>query len=156
MWLLLLACAPREGVRIGAEAWAKAAHDPLADHQPADADCPAGWGPEDGVLEVDTGVCHYLAAEARLPARARPGDVLRVDLWHQLLDAPERAEGHAALLVDGEVVWEVTVPIPSFADAHPGEWVVDRPLEEGTMLGFHLHNHGDNSWSLGAVEIGRP
>ena len=148
----LLACTPPDGVVAPVEAWAPAAADPLPTHRPPDASCPeAAWGPEEGVLEVDTGGCHYLAVEVPLPFVLRPGDALEGDLWHQLLDAPERAEGHAALLVDGEVVWEVTVAIPGLPEAYPIAWTADRRVEAGTPLGFHLHNHGDNSWRLGEV-----
>lgn len=161
LWLLL-ACAPAVDSAAPvsftslAEAWAQASADadPLADHRPPDDGChPAGWGTEGVALEVETGICHY-AWMVQPVARAMPaGSTLEGELWSGPLDAAEPAEAHAAILVDDRVLWEITVPIPGEPDIHPIEAELPEGVEAGTLLGFHLHNHGDNAWDLGPITL---
>jgi len=121
----------------------------LAAHRPDEVDCPvATWGLEAGGLEVQTGACTYLALGQ--PVRLSGGDLLDVVLWHDALDAAEPGEGHAALWLDDQILWEVTVPIPSPAGFHDAAVAVPHG---GGMLGWHLHNHGYNSWTLAELTI---
>lgn len=123
--------------------------DPLVDHRPAAIDCPAAaWGPELGDLEIQTGVCNYLAlSQPGLRAIAR-GEVVAVDLWHAELDAAEPATGHFALIVDDEAVAELEVEIPAAAAVHRVAWTATRSIPEGATIGLHLHNHGYNAWTI--------
>ena len=131
------------------------ADDPLADHRPELIDCPeAAWGMEDGSLEVQTGVCNYLALSqvTRRPISSR-GTPSLIDLWHDSLDAAEPALGHFAVLLAGEVVAEYEVEIPSDAAAQRLRWTADAPVPAGAELGLHLHNHGFNAWTIVNVEL---
>ncbi len=128
--------------------------DPLADHRPEPVICPSsGYGLEFGVLEVDTGQCNYLSVSQPLAHAIAPDDLLRVTVWWQPLIAGEPAEGHLALLVDGELLWELHVEIPGEADLHQLEFPSPIAAEAGSVLTFHLHNHGYNSWTLGGLEL---
>jgi len=139
------------------DAWARGLldDDPLLHHQPAglvDEDCPPStWGYEDGRLEVQTGACAYAWLVQPALTELSPGDTLAITSWHQGLDAPLPSEGHLALVVDGEVLWEATAPIPSSPEVFDAEVVIHRHVPEGSEVGVHLHNHGYNSWSVGAV-----
>ncbi len=128
--------------------------DPLADHRPDPVICPtAAYGLEFGVLEVDTGQCNYLSVSQPLAHAIAAGDRLRVTVWWQTLIADPPAEGHLALLVDEQLLWETHVAIPGKADLQQIEFNSPIAAEAGDSLTFHLHNHGYNSWTLGGLEL---
>jgi len=131
-----------------------AADDPLADHRPQSIDCPiAAWAEENGQLEVQTGVCNYLALAQPSQVAVAAGDRISVDLWHADLDAAEAASGHVAVLVAGELVGEATVEIPSEAAVLHFEWRSETPIPAGVPVLLHLHNHGYNSWTFVAIDV---
>lgn len=48
----------------------------------------------------------------------------------------------------GEVVWSTKVPIPAVSATIEESWTAGRSLEVGEPVYFHIHNHGENNWSL--------
>ncbi len=148
---------PREPLRLlDPEAWVEAEsdHDPLPQHRPDPWICPlSAWGPEFGALEVTTQECNYLSVAQPLAHAIAVGDPLKVTAWWQTLIAAEAAEGHLALFVDGELLWEEWVQIPGDADVR--EVVFESPLAApaGAEVIFHLHNHGYNSWTFAGLEL---
>jgi len=155
----LAACGVADEVVVGpiaiASAWVQRIDDdPFASHRPANVRCPpAGWRVEGSSIEVNTGECNYLSVEQPLLQDVPEGATIIVDLWHQVLHAPAAAVGHAALAIDGEVVWERAVPIPNVGAVWRDETTAPRRFDAGEAIIFHLHNHGANSWNLGAVHI---
>ncbi|HHO49408.1 MAG TPA: hypothetical protein ENK18_00720 [Deltaproteobacteria bacterium] len=136
-------------------AWVEATGvDPLASHRPPDSACPLGGVlvEEGGKLEVNTGLCSYAWLEQPLLAGLLPGDEVEVSLWHQDLISEEPAEGHVALLIGDQVVWEITVSIPAEATPYTESVVVAFAAEVGEPLQLHLHNHGANTWNLLRIE----
>lgn len=125
--------------------------DPLPEHRPDVVAC-LGWREEFGALELSTGTCNYASLEQPLAEAVELGDRLRVELWWSGLFAPEPASAHIALLVDDALLWETEVEIPGPADARTIEFDSPIAAPAGATLTFHLHNHGQNSWTLGAVE----
>jgi hypothetical protein len=130
-----------------------AAEDLWAEHRPADVDCPElAWGEESAggvpVVEVDTNECHYLTARASLPENVLRGEPLRLRVWHFDLFYSEQAEGHMALAIDGDVLFDYAIDIPG--DAAMIDETVDAPrtYPAGAELQWHLHNHGANTWNL--------
>lgn len=128
--------------------------DPLAEHRPAEPDCPPGaWGPEGGGFEVQTGACDYGAFDQPLPVAIAAGDVVEVVVWHDRLDAPEPATGHIAVWLGDRVLWsdEVLIPAPS------GTLEASIQLEEtpapDARLGVHVRNHGFNSWRFVSIDV---
>jgi hypothetical protein len=120
LWALA-ACAPEGGVALDARAvvlvdaagWAPVGEDPLPDGRPAGAGCPVStWGEEGGALEVQTGACAWLAVAQPAAVALSPGDRVEATIWHADLDAAEPGEGHVALWVGDEVLWEARVAIP--------------------------------------------
>ncbi len=132
-----------------------AADDPF-DDRPAQVQCPPhGAQAEDGRFEVETDVCDYGTFAHPLPVALRPGDVVEATVWHLELWAPERSEGHAALQLGEQLLWERRVPIPGQEAIYPITITVGAPAPAGTPLYFHVHNHGANSWRLLDVEAHR-
>lgn len=128
--------------------------DPLASHRPADVNCPlGGWLYEPQGLEINTLLCNY--AMFGQPGRAAIARGARVvaSLYHFDLVAEEPAMAHVALLVGDSLVWEQEIAIPGKANAYAIDVPVDFAADAGTPVYFHLHNHGQNTWMLGAVEV---
>ena len=93
--------------------------DPLADHRPDPVICPtAAYGLEFGVLEVDTGQCNYLSVSQPLAHAIAAGDRLRVTVWWQTLIADPPAEGHLALVVDEQLLWETSYFRVQYLEGH--------------------------------------
>lgn len=129
--------------------------DPLPEHRPDVVAC-VGWGEEFGALELSTATCNYASLEQPLAESIALGDPLRIELWWSGLFASEPATAHLALLVDTALLWESEIEIPGPAEARTID--LDSPIAApaGATLTFHLHNHGQNSWTLGSIERRSP
>ena len=132
--------------------------DPFTD-RPVTVDCrPDGVAAElladERVLGVDTGFCSYLTAQQATRRAVAAGEVIKVRLWHFELSAPEPAEAHAVILVDGLSVLDEHIPIPSPGGLIVRQLRVERDVPVGAPVYFHLHNHGANSWALVEVSSG--
>lgn len=156
--LALLSC---EGARPPAGQWTElvdqsawrplaASEDPLSDHRPQPVLCgyDRGYTREDLDIEIDTGACNYVALGQPARYRLVPGDEIRLVVWHYPLTATLPASAHVALLLDGEVLWQRDVPIPTPADLYDATVTVPRELPAGAPLVLHLHNHGANQWRV--------
>ena len=128
--------------------------DAFADQRPPDAVCDdAGYyaDPIAQTLEVQTEVCDYVTLRQDTLAALEPGDVVTVFAFHDVLTAPEPAQGYLGIALDGQIEWELDVPIPGDAASIEQAFTIDRSLPAGTELQFHVHNHGPNTWELLAV-----
>jgi hypothetical protein len=137
-----------------------AADDPFMD-RPLDATCPDGaYHPEllatEPVFSVDTGGCRYLTARQPTLRAVAAGETLVLRVWHFALNAGESAMAHVAVRVGDAVLLDTTVAIPSAGGLLRVEQVAPDPVPEGTAVYFHLHNHGDNSWSFVELSAGPP
>ena len=127
--------------------------DPWSEHRPSIIECEGGWGPETGGIEIDTGACNYLTLQQPLPVALEEGDPVRLRMWWQPLASIEPAEGHVAVLVDGELLWEEHVPIPGPADVRSLEFPSPLSAPAGATLTLHLHNHGTNTWHFHDLSV---
>ena len=148
------------GALIEPERWeiSSAEDDPFPD-RPPDASCPAGaYMPErlggEPVFSVDTGACSYLTARQPALRDVAPGETFVARVWHFALMADEAAEAHVALRIGDVALMDQTVQIPSAGGLLAVQQVAPRAFEAGTPIYFHLHNHGDNSWSLVELSAG--
>lgn len=148
------------GALVEPEAWeiVAADEDPFPDRLP-DASCPEGThmpellGGEPG-FSVDTGGCSYLTARQLALRDVVKGETLVARVWHFALSADESAEAHVALRIADTTVLDQTVPIPSEGGLIAVELAAASAFAAGTPIFFHLHNHGDNSWSLVELSAG--
>jgi hypothetical protein len=151
-----MGCLPPVGTPlVNGAAWLPSEADPVPDHRPEGATCAAtGWQEELGGIEIDTGPCPYAVFEQPLLVDLPAGAPIDVLAWHSDLVFEPPAEGHFAIYVAGEPLYDVTVPIPSDADVF--STVVDAPirLEAGAPVVLHLHNHGTNTWNVNRLEVG--
>lgn len=133
----------------------KPADDPFSD-VPPQVDCEFSatnyeYLGDEWAFSVDTGSCNYVTAQQRALRDVASGEAIKVRLWHFELSAPEPAEAHAAVMVDGIPVLDERIPIPAPGGLVVREVRVERAIAAGAPVLLHLHNHGANSWSL--VEI---
>ena len=133
-----------------------AAEDPFAD-RPENPACPAsGYAVEDGFFEVETDACEYatFVQPAKLAVSAE--QQVRLNFWHSPLSNPEPAQAHVALQLGDQLLWEKTIAIPNDAKVYDEYLTLEKAIEAGELVYFHLHNHGNNAWRLGTIEIAAP
>lgn len=172
LWLSLAACdresatteLPADGPRPNAElvdmsAWVEGDSaqmpDPLADHRPEGVEpgCPLGSVLLEGAaIEIKTGICAYAWLQQPLAADLRPGDPVEIVYWHSALLSDPPAEGHFALLVGEQILFERTIAIPSDPAAYTESFEAPFGAEAGEIAALHLHNHGANDWNFLRVE----
>lgn len=145
---------PRPAELVDHNSWspARAEPIPLRSHAPEDTRCPssARRPTADGVLDVDTGACRYLALEQPAQFGLRSGSTLRIRVAHLQLYDPEAhgSVAHVAIALGGTIAWERTIPIPSPARAYDDHIVLSEELRAGDPIHLHLHNHGANEWKI--------
>ena len=128
--------------------------DPLATHRPPEVSCPLGaWLYEPQGLEINTAACNYAMFVQPSRVAIVPGARLRASLYHFDLNSNPPATAHVALIVGEAVLWEQEIAIPGKANAYTIDLVPDFTAAAGTPVYFHLHNHGQNTWTLGEVEV---
>ncbi len=141
---------------VAADGWVlDASVDPFPGHLDGHTCDPSGVLVEDGLLEVRTGDCAYAVVRQANLAEVGVGDRLELLVYHSALTADEEGEGHVALALDGDVVWEKTVGIPSTSQVYATEWSAEAAVAVGADVVLHLHNHGSNAWNLGHLRVSR-
>ena len=161
--LLLSACPsePREEADlVSATAWdiLDDADDPFPTHAAeAKRRCYSGFGEYLGLLDIDTNQCGYVSAAQPTLDDVFAGDEIEILAWHQALASTDPdAQGHMALVLDGELLWELVVDIPASAAIHEVHVPMDRDIPAGSEIVVHVHNHGGNTWRLSHVRVGPP
>jgi hypothetical protein len=134
------------------------AADPYLSERPADlAPCrEEGVITEAGTLEVDTGKCDWATFTQAALRRVEATDHLEIVGWYGNLIAPEPGEGRLVLRIGDRELWDKRVTIPSNGGFILERVVLDGPIEAGTPLLFHVHNHGANTWNLASIDIAVP
>ncbi len=156
--LALVACTYEPGPLVDPTLWveATAGEDPF-DDRPAEVDCnPGGYAVElDTIFEVETDACPYGTFTQPLLRDVGPGATVELLGWHLDLFADPPGEAHYVVRIGGIVLFEARPEVPS--EEEIWDLAIDWPGEERVAAGepafFHVHNHGTNSWRLGAVEI---
>ncbi|NND66592.1 MAG: hypothetical protein HKN19_03295, partial [Halioglobus sp.] len=148
------ASSARAQALIDATAWQSATEDVFPGHRPQDVNCPPNsWYEEDGALEVETGYCDYLSLDQASLAPVNKGDLIRLVLWHGQLRFDAPAEAHVAIALDGEVLWEDDIEIPSSGGVYDIVVPATVNAPAGAQVQYHLHNHGYNTWTLLSLEV---
>ncbi len=140
------------------QAWqsVEAAADPFADHRPPEDELEcglAGWLIESNTLEVDTNQCNYVTLTQPALVDMTPETPMRLEFRYFDLIAPAPATAHVALQVGDAIVWEreITIPGPAMV-LNEDELTAQVEAPAGTPIYFHLHNHGQNTYTLDEVE----
>jgi hypothetical protein len=117
-----------------------------------------GWGPEDfggePSFDVRTGICPWLTVQQAMSAELEPTDRLFIRVWHDMLVSPDPdPSARIGVSVVDDLVFEQVVPIPTQSGIILADLELRRGIETGTLLRFHVDNHGANSYHL--LEISR-
>lgn len=127
--------------------------DPDADERAPGTDCPTGGSYLEGSsLEINTALCTWAWFQQPALADLRRGDVVELVYWHSALVADPPAQGHLALSVGDEVLYDTLVDIPKDAAAYTESVEVGFDAAAGEVVTLHLHNHGANTWNLLRVD----
>ena len=141
---------------IAAQAWETTPgnRDSFLDHRPAQVDCPRdmGWLVEDDELEVRTEFCNYLSVTQQSLLNLPAGTELELALSHSDLDFNAPASAHLAVAIAGNTVWTTDIPIPNESGVIRKNITVPFAVSAGDPIELHLHNHGQNAWSLHAID----
>jgi hypothetical protein len=105
------------------------------------------------VLEISTELCNYATVRQPSLRALKAGDTVTIQVLHEDLTAPAPTEAHLALAIDGAVAWEHQVPVPAAGALVEGQISIDADVPAGTELQFHVHNHGNNTYDLLAIEV---
>ena len=135
-------------VAVGSWTRTSADADPFGDERPAQFECEVGWGVENGVFEVDTEACQYGSFEQAALADIAAGDALELIVLHDALYDEEPAEAHLGVAIGPDVMWETTLPIPSPPGYLRPTWTATEDIPAGTVVHFHVHNHGYNNYRV--------
>jgi hypothetical protein len=128
--------------------------DPLVSHRPAEVSCALGsWLFQPDGIEVNTQLCNYASFGQPSLVEVVPGARIVGSLYHFDLIAAEPAVAHVALLVGENLVWEQEIDIPGPANAFTIDVPAGFAAPIGTPVNFHLHNHGQNTWTFGALQV---
>ena len=74
-------------------------------------------------------------------------------LWHNTLATDVSAEAYVAIAIDDRIAWSTTVPIPSAAASYAPSWRANESAATGSVVQFHIHNHGAKAWRLGDLTV---
>ncbi|PRQ07878.1 hypothetical protein ENSA7_24430 [Enhygromyxa salina] len=144
---------------VSADAWGRVTspdEDAFADQRPADAVCEdVGWyvDPFAQSIEIQTELCDYLTLRQAILHEVGVGDEITVQGYHDDLTAAAPAQGYLGLALDGDIVWEFTVPIPAAAAVFEQTFTVDSSYPADTEIQLHVHNHGPNTWEVISVQV---
>jgi len=127
-----------------------ASDDPF-DDRPAEVECsPLAFGYDfigEDSMEVDTGGCNYLTVSQPSLADVASTDSFYFRLWHNGLVGPD-GESHVAVTLDGELVWDLRIPIPGESGLLSETVESDFSAPLGSQVLFHIHNHGSNTYNF--------
>ncbi len=144
---------------IAPDSWvsSEATSDPLIEHRPESVVCIVRpWQQEGNGIELDTTECNYISITQPLLHSVDKGASLYITLWWNFLINIEPAEGHIALLVRDEIVWEERVDIPNPPDLREVLLTAPFDMQKNDNVTLHLHNHGSNTWRFERFDLGVP
>ena len=81
------------------------------------------------------------------------GDIVRVEVWHFFLTAPEPASARVGLATSDGILVEMMEPIPQPARFIALEYKVQQSIAQNTPIYFHISNLGSTSWHLLNIQI---
>lgn len=129
--------------------------------EPAAGDAAVACTPDSFGEEVLGGVLSFYVRTERCPTltvqqasreAVSAGQTVRLRLYHFPLSAFEPAVARLWLRLGDDELWRAELPIPSPQGELSAEWTATQDYAAGTVLQFHVENHGTNEYLLIAVE----
>jgi hypothetical protein len=133
--------------------WQVAVDDPFPD-RPAVAECPLGYGIENGLFEISSDLCPYGAFTQPSLSPVRAGDEVEFILVHDALYSEDpQAEAHIGIALGDQLGWDTIVPIPAAAGFFRPKFEASDDAPAGTPVTIHIHNHGVNNYRVVEVTV---
>lgn len=108
----------------------------------------------DEAVEIDTRFgCGWATVSQPIAADLAAGDELQARVFYFSQVTFPTAEAEIAIAIDGDVVAQSTIEIPTSSGLFAPRVTLDRAVAAGALAHFHIGNHGDNSWNL--IELSR-
>ncbi|MFK7977915.1 MAG: c-type cytochrome [Halioglobus sp.] len=128
--------------------------DVWLDHRPEDIECPrdTGFLVEDDELEVRTEFCNYLSLSQQSLLDMPAGTEVEFTMSHSALNFNAPAAAHVALSISGNTIWESDIDIPSPSAIIKQTLSLPVGVTRGEPIEIHLHNHGDNAWTIHSLD----
>jgi len=128
--------------------------DSFISHRPNKITCPkdSGWLVEEDTLEIRTEFCNYLSLAQQALLDLEVGTELELAMSHSDLNFNAPSEAHLALSIGGNTLWESTIPIPSDSSIIKETISLPFAVNRGDSIEVHLHNHGDNAWTVHSLD----
>jgi len=124
------------------------------EHRPDDIECPrdTGFLVEDDELEIRTEFCNYLSLSQQSLLDMPAGTELEFAMSYSDLNFNAPATAHVALSIAGTVLWETNIDIPSTGTIVKETLTLPVAVSRGNPIEIHLHNHGDNAWTVHSLD----
>lgn len=123
---------------------------------------PLGYGPEflgqtdidpgTPAFQVKTGVCDWATLYQPTTVEVKRSDRFEIRVFHEPLIGPAGTLATVGVSIEDEIVWLEPVPILPQSGFLVPQLELNRELPVGTVLLFHVDNHGANSYHL--IDIG--
>ena len=106
------------------------------------------YGEEYGGVEISTQRCGYLTIEQPSLVAVSIGEDLYVNLWHSTLISSEPSTATLMISLNDQIVWNEEITIPQEANVY--EQFIKSPVDapQGSVIRFHVRNHGANTYTL--------
>ncbi len=100
-------------------------------------------------VEIDTRFgCGWATVQQPITRDVRAGEMLQVRVFYFSQSAFPEAEAAVKLALDGDVLLDARVTIPTSSGLIAPLIEAPRDVAAGALAHFHVGNHGDNSWNL--------
>jgi hypothetical protein len=129
------------------------ANDPYRSMAPPGECKDVAYKLEDGVIEVETGICSFLTVTQPLARDLPAGTKLHLIYWHLQLTAASSAFGYFSLTMNDTEIHVNKIPIPSPPKVYDMTLTLKKDFKKGQPIYFHIHNHGSNSWKLLSLDV---
>jgi hypothetical protein len=128
--------------------------DAFFDHRPDVIDCARdrGWFAEEGAVEIRTEFCNYASLTQQALLDLDSGTTLELRFSHSELNFNAPSSAHVAISVAGVAIWEKTFAIPDESELFKETLTLPVAVKSGDSIELHIHNHGDNTWTLHSLE----
>lgn len=141
---------------IEAKAWdvQSKVSDTFPEHRPKEVTCArdSGWMVEEGALEIRTEFCDYLSLSQHALLDLDVGTEMELALSYSDLNFNAPASAHIAVSIGGNILWESEIAIPSERALLKEIITLPFAVARGDSIEIHLHNHGDNAWTIHSLE----
>ena len=99
-------------------------------------------------LSINTSGCNRLTVETPLMQSLSSGESISIRIWHFALFDYQPTTGVVAVAFDDETIWSQEIQLPTESGLLVPSVAMSKGVPSGTMVRWHVANHGSNSWNF--------